>query len=183
MNDNAQATQGGAGGPGSVRARILEELKRYAVVVAYLWVCLAVIFAYKSAILSSEGGTVLPMGTALIKALVLGKFLLIGEAAGVGGRAGPSTVLGRIAWKSVAFLVLLIVLTLVEELLVGMIHGKSAAQVLAELGSQPLEVLASSVLMFLILVPFFAFQEISRALGPRALHQVLTGSPDKPPGT
>jgi len=166
-----------------VRERVLEELKRYAVVVVYLWICFGAIVVYKSAILSSQGGTALPAGTALIKALVLGKFLLIGEVAGLGTRVRVSTALARIAWKSAAFLVLLVALTIAEELVVGMIHGHTAAQVLGELGSQPLELIASSALMFLILVPLFAVQEISRALGPEVLHRALTGSGTPPPGS
>lgn len=163
----------------SLRDRLGEELRRYALVSLYLWIVLGAIFAYKSAVLSEAGLPLLPLGTALVKALVLGKFVLIGEAARVGDRARTGTVLGRVLWKSVAFLVFLVVLTILEELLVGWFHGRTALQVLGELGGSPLALVASSILMLLVLLPFFMAQELARVLGPGALRRILTGSPDE----
>lgn len=163
----------------SLRDRLGEELRRYALVSLYLWIVLSAIFAYKSAVLSEAGLPLLPLGAALVKALVLGKFVLIGEAAGVGERARTGTVLGRVLWKSVAFLVFLVVLTILEELLVGWFHGRTALQVLGELVGSPLALVASSVLMLLVLLPFFMAQELARVLGPGALRRILTGSPDE----
>lgn len=163
----------------SLRDRLGEELRRYALVSLYLWIVLGAIFAYKSAVLSEAGLPLLPLGTALVKALVLGKFVLIGEAARVGGRVRTRTVLGRVAWKSAAFLLFLVVLTVLEELLVGWFHGRTPLQVLAELGGGPLPMIASSILMLLVLVPFFMAQELARLLGKGALRRILTGSPDE----
>jgi hypothetical protein len=67
----------------------------------------------------------------------------------------------------------------VEEVIVGWIHGRSAAEVVAELGSRsPLELFATCLLMFLVLVPFIGAKEIGRALGPGGLRRVLWERPE-----
>ena len=161
--------------PGA-KERLREELHRYLAVSAYLYVCFAAILLYKAAILSSIGEHFLPFGLAAGKALILGKFVLLGEAAGVGTRIGARTLLQRILSSSVLFLGLLVLLTIIEEIIVGLVHGHSFGQALAALADRPwLEVLASCVLMLLVLIPFVTVTEVSRTLGPGALRQLLLG--------
>ena len=159
-----------------VKQRLREEIRRYLAVSAYLYVCFAAILLYKSAILSSVGEHFLPLGLAAGKALVLGKFVLLGEAAGVGTRTGGRTLLQRIARSSVLLLLVLILLTIVEEVIVGLVHGHSVGQAVAALADRPwLEVLASCGLMLLVLIPLVTVTEVSRALGPGALRELLLG--------
>jgi hypothetical protein len=161
-----------------VKERLREELHRYLAVSAYLYVCFAAILFYKAAILSSIGEHFLPLGLAAGKALILGKFVLLGEAAGIGKRTGTRTLLQRIVSSSVLFLILLVLLTIIEEIIVGLVHGHSLGQALAALAGHPWpEVLASCVLMLLVLIPLVTVTEVSRALGPGALRQLLLGPP------
>ena len=170
-NEAASAHQPG------VKERLREELHRYMAVSAYLYVCFAAILLYKAAILSNLGEHVLPLGLAAGKALILGKFVLLGEAAGVGTRLGARTLLQRIVSGSVLFLILLVLLTIVEEIIVGLVHGHSLAQAVAALAERPWpETLASCFLMLLVLIPLVTVTEVSRALGPGALRRLLLGS-------
>jgi hypothetical protein len=169
-----------SGHPPSVKERLREELRRYLAVSAYLYVCFAAILLYKSAILSSIGEHYLPLGLAAGKALILGKFVLLGEAAGVGTRIGARTLLQRILSSSVLFLVVLVLLTIVEEIIVGLVHGHSLGQAVAALAEHPWpETLASCFLMLLVLIPLVTVTEMSRTLGPGALRQLLLGSSRK----
>ena len=162
--------------PPSAKERLRHELRRYLAVSAYLYVCFAAILLYKSAILSSIGEHYVPLGLAAGKALILGKFVLLGEAAGLGTRIGARTLLQRILGSSVLFLVLLILLTIVEEIIVGLVHGHSLGHAVAALAERSwLEVLASCVLMLLVLIPLVAVTEVSRTLGPGALRKLLLG--------
>jgi hypothetical protein len=161
----------------SVKERLREELHRYLAVSAYLYVCFAAILLYKSAILNSIGEHYLPLGLAAGKALILGKFMLLGEAAGVGTRIGARTLLQRILSSSVLFLGLLVLLTIIEEIIVGLVHGHSLGQAVATLAEHPWpETLASCFLMLLVLIPLVTVTEVSRTLGPGALRQLLLGS-------
>jgi hypothetical protein len=159
------------------RERLREEIKRYLAVSAYLYICFAAILLYKAAILSTAGQHFLPLGLAAGKALILGKFVLLGEAAGVGTRVHARTVLQRIVNRSVLFLVVLVVLTAVEEVVVGLVHGESIRRAVTAIGDRPvLESMASCLLMLLVLVPLVTVTELSRVLGPGRLRDLLLGA-------
>jgi hypothetical protein len=162
----------------SLKARLGEELRNYLLVTAYLFVCFAVLLLYRSAILSGVGEHVAPFGTALVKALVLGKFLLIGQAAGVGTRVQAGTVLRRIAIRTLSLAALLVVLTIVEEIVIGLVHKQPVAQSLAGFFGDALpEKLAGCLVMVLVLLPLVAATELRRALGPAAFASLLKGPP------
>jgi hypothetical protein len=159
--------------------RLREELRKYLIVSVYLYVCFGALLLYKAALLSEVGVHSLAFGLAAGKALVLGKFLLIGDAARIGARGRARNLLHRIAQRSVLLLLLLVVLTLVEELIVGKVHGHSLAMTLTELGDKSVpEMLSHYLLMLLILVPLVAVQEISRAMGPGVLRGLFLGAAD-----
>jgi hypothetical protein len=63
--------------------RARHELAEYLVIVAYLFVCFGSLLFYKSAILRNDGIEFAAFGLALVKALILGKFILVLQAAGV----------------------------------------------------------------------------------------------------
>lgn len=162
-------------GDATLKERAREELRSYALIAGYLYVCFAAIMLYKSALLREAGIGFLPHGIAAVKALILGKFILLGEAAGVGTRIRSTrTLLHAIAVKSLLFFVFLILLSVAEEFLVGRMRGHSFAQTLAEYHERSLlELLATSVLVLLTLVPLIAVRELSEALGPGELWKLV----------
>jgi len=170
MTSRNPSSSGQASG---VKARLREELHKYLVVSGYLYVCFVAIVLFKMAVLRDAGIAYLPLGFAAAKALILGKFLLIGEVAHVGSRVGARTVLQRIVRRVALLFAMLIVLVVIEELLVGWFHGHSPAQTLAEYGHRLPEVLAMQLLLLLILVPLIAVIEVNRAMGPGALRDLL----------
>jgi hypothetical protein len=172
------SNESSAMGKSGLKERLREEMRRYLMVSAYLFVCFTAILLYKSAILREAGQHFLPFGLAAGKALILGKFILIGEATGVGTRVGASNLLQRIGRRSVLFLLLLVVLTLAEEIIVGLVHGRSVGQVLGEFAGASLpEHLAAVLVVLLVLVPLVTVTETSRALGPGALRRLMLGEP------
>ena len=52
----------------------------------YLYVCFGAMLLYKMAILHAAGIDYAPYGLAAVKALILGKFMLLGRAARLGDR-------------------------------------------------------------------------------------------------
>jgi hypothetical protein len=161
----------------TLKERAKEELRSYAFVTAYLYISFGALLLYKSALLQEAGGGLLPHGVAIVKALILGKFILLGEAVGIGTRVGGHTLLKSIATKSVLFFLLLVALTVLEELVVGRMHGRSFAQTIAEFEQRSvLETLATCLLLLLVLIPLIAVKELSRALGPGVLSRLLKGS-------
>ncbi len=158
--------------------RLREELRDYAIVSAYLYVCLSALLFYKFAVLREVGLGVLPFATAAIKALVLGKFALLGKAAGLSSRIMAPTVWQRILRQSLAFVVLLIALTVLEEFVAGWIHGESFTQTLAEHGAHVMiEIAANAVILLFVVGAFIAVMEIAKALGPGGLLRILRSPP------
>lgn len=159
--------------------RAKHELIEFGVVSLYLYVCFGALIFYKASILHSEGIAFGAYGLAIAKALILGKFLVTLQAFKIGeakSRLHPALV--NILKKSLLFTLLLVVLTVIEEFIVGYFHGKTGREVLSEIAGGTLQqALAVAVLLFLILVPFFAFQEIAARLGKGRLSKLLTQRP------
>lgn len=167
---------GHQGEKASIRQRLLEELLSYASISLYLWVCFLVIMLHESATVQTNPVALLPLGTAAVKALILGKFIMIGKALKAGVRVGPGVLIAKIVWRSVAMLLVLLALSAIEEVSVGLIHGRTAAEVIAKYtGSSLLRSVTSSLIMLLILIPLIAFQEIDEALGEGKLKKMLFG--------
>jgi len=163
----------------TIKERAREELRSYAVVAVYLFVCFAVLMFFESTLPGGATAGGFSIATAAIKALILGKFILIGEAVGVGERTRAPRLVGAILSKSLQFLLLLVMLTVIEELIVGKAHGVAFAQTLAGYETRSLlQVLAKCLIGLLILLPFIAVKELSRVLGPGALRKLLLDLPN-----
>jgi hypothetical protein len=160
---NQQIT--GAGKP-TFATRLKNELVKYGVVSGYLFVSFSLLILYEATVTGGAAQT-LPFTVAVVKALVLGKFLLIGEAFDAGSRADAHPLLIRVAWRTLAFLIVLLILKALEELVIGWFHDKSAMAVVNEvLQRNLLENLAPVLIMVFILIPLISISECYRQLGP-----------------
>jgi hypothetical protein len=154
----------------SLGHRAIEEVKEMLALTAYLYVCLGSLMLLKSAILRDAGINFTIWGIAIVKALVLAKFMLLGNAANIGKRHKDKPLIWPTLYMSLMFLILLLVLTTIEELLVGAIHGRSLGDSLAHVVGPSLYVgLATCFVMFLILVPYCAFKSLGDVLGDQYL--------------
>jgi hypothetical protein len=161
----------------TLRQRAAHEIKELAIISAYLYVTIGSVILMKAAVLHTEGIGFAPWGIAIVKAVVLGKFVLLGNLAHVGGR----NISGPLIWptlrRALAILVLLIILTIIEEVVVGLFHHQTAAASLGELfGTRLQETLAGYLIMLLVLIPFFAFRVLSEALGEGRLERMFFGA-------
>lgn len=164
------------GNKDSIVQRFLEEMREYLIISIYLWICFSVLLLYKTAILRAEQVQFIPLGIAALKALIIGKFILIGKAVKAGNRFSSRILLIRIMWKSLMFMLLLVVFTLIEEIVLGLIHGHTVADTVNDLTARSwLELLAPSVVMLLVLIPMISFEEIDQDLGKGKLRRMLFG--------
>jgi len=160
----------------SLAERFKEEMREYLFISLYLWVCFTVIFLYQAAVSDNSGQHVLVLGTAVVKALIIGKFILIGKALKPGSHGNASTLVRRILMKSISMLAILLVFTLLEELIVGSIHGQAVTASFTEFVARPaLQLIAPALMMLLVLIPMIAFEEVDRELGKGMLRHLLFG--------
>jgi hypothetical protein len=182
----ASSAEAGAGMKGasaatqaSLAQRARRELYEFLVVSAYLYVCFGALIFYKASILRGEGIEFAALGLAIVKALILGKFLLLLEALKIGeDKKHTRSALANVLTKSLLFSLLLFAMTVVEELIVGHFHGRASREVLSEIaGGTWQQAVAVAILLFLILIPYFGYQEIAARLGKDKLSKLLTERP------
>jgi hypothetical protein len=154
--------------------RATHELKEFAILAVYLYITIGAVIMMKTAVLHTEGVDFAPWGIAIVKAMLLAKFMLVGRAMKIGERDTTSSLIWPTLHRAFAFLVLLIILTIIEEAVVGLFHHRSIAASLGELAGVRLEeTLAGYLIMLLVLVPYFAFRVLGEALGEGRLARMF----------
>jgi hypothetical protein len=162
--------------PSNLRSRLHDELIRYVVVSAYLYVCFGALILFKAAILRAHGVDFPILGLAIAKALVLGKFILMGRSLNLGERHRGKPLVYAVFYQVIFFAALLVVLSVIEEVVLALIHGRSIGEGLAHIaGSTWPEMLASCLLLCLILTPYFGLGAINDRLGDGRLRRMFLG--------
>ena len=151
----------------TIKQRAREEIRNFWYIATYLFVCFAVLMFFESTLTNNANTGVFSLGTAAIKAAILAKFILIGDALGIGDKSRAPRLAGSIVTKSIQLWLLLILLTVIEELVVGRLHGHAFAATWAEYRQKPVVPLfAKSLVVLLILLPLIATTGIQPDPGP-----------------
>jgi hypothetical protein len=120
----------------------------------------------KAAALHTEGVHFTPWGIAIVKAVVLAKFMMLGEMIKIEGRGNTGPLIWPTLQKALGLLVLLIIMTVIEEAVVGLFHHRSIAASLGDLfGPRLQETLAGYLIMLVVLIPYCAFRVLGENLG------------------
>jgi hypothetical protein len=161
----------------SLRARAYEELRKFLVIFAYLWLVFFVFLVHEWAVLASNHIGFRFFGLATLNALILSKIMLIAEGLRFADGLKERPLAYPIALKSIAFSALLMVAYIVEEIVVGLFHGKSVAEGFPQVGGGGfVGILTIGAIMCIALVPYFAFKEIARAVGEAEFRSLMLGS-------
>jgi len=159
---------------GMLKHRAAHEFKELLIVTAYLYVTLGAMILMKAAVLHVHGIGSAVWGVAIVKAVVLAKFMLLGHAMKIGERDTNMPLVWPTLHRAFLFLLLLIVMTIIEEAVVGLFHGQSIAVSLGDLfGSRLQETLAGYLLMLLVLIPYFAFRVLGEVIGEGRLTRMF----------
>ena len=157
-----------------LRERVVHEIKEFAVIAAYLFVCFTALACLKAAILKAYGISFAPFAFAAVKALICAKFVSMGQIFHLGERFKSLPLIWPTMYKSLCFLSLLIVLNALEEVFVGFLHGRTIVDSMADFGGGTMDqLIATSFIGFLMLIPFFAFRTLGELVGERNLVQVF----------
>jgi len=113
-------------------------------------------------------------GFALVNALVLGKVMLVAEDLHFAEWFKDRALIYPILFKAIAFSVLFLVFDVVEEVLAGIFKGKTIDESIPSIGGGSLTgVFFVGIILFVALIPFFAFREMGRVIGERELHSLI----------
>jgi hypothetical protein len=159
-----------------LKQKAYQEFKEFLVIAAYLWVVFGLFLLYKSVILNEEHISFIAKGFALINALALGKIMLIAKAFHLGDWADDRPLVYPTLVKSALFTIVLAIFKVLEDAAVGLYHGLSFQQSIVDLGGGTLKgILTLTLLLFVMLIPFFGFTELQRALGEGKLAELFFG--------
>jgi len=164
----------GTGANVPISKRAVDELKEFLLIAAYLYVCFTALAYFKAAILQAHGIAFAPFGVAAIKALICAKFVSLGHAIHLGERHNMQALIWPTLRRSFAFLALLLVLNILEEVIVGYFHDRAVVDSIAAVaGGTIQQLVAASMVMLLILIPFFAFRSLGEVVGERNLFRLF----------
>lgn len=149
-----------------LKQRVIHGMRDYLIIFLYLFVVFSLFATYKAAILAEHQIDLVPQGLALINALALGKVILVGQELHLADRFRDAPLIYPTLLKSFVYTLLLACFKIVEEAAVGMYHGEPFGKSIAAFaGGSWRGFLSLSVLLFVVLIPFFGFTELQRALG------------------
>jgi hypothetical protein len=153
----------------TLKQKAYHGLKEYLTISGYLWLVFSLFVLYR-AVLLSERVSLVAHGEALINALALGKIMLIAQELHFAEKFRDKPLIYATLFRSVSFAFVLGCFKIIEEICVGLYHGKSAAESIAEVGGGTLNgILAMMAILAVLLIPFFAFTELRNILGREKL--------------
>jgi hypothetical protein len=170
MQNAAKTTPGGpaaaAARKESLEERALKEFKRYVVIVLYLWVLFALFAGYKRVLLHENGISVWNEGFAIVNALIFGKVILIAQALSLGGTLKDGALVWIVIRKSLLFAIVLMLFHIGEEAIRAWFKDLPLSTAVADFGGGTwLGLLTYAAIFFVVLIPFFAMQEVAEVLG------------------
>jgi hypothetical protein len=157
-----------------VREKVREELKLFAIVFAFLAFMFSAFLTYRRLVSSEAGITYLHYGAGLIKAAVIAKIILLGQALKVGKRIETRPLIVVVFAKSVLYGLLVAVFDVLERVIEGLVRGydwQAIANLMVMKGSA--EILAGALMVIVSFIPFFALWETGRSLGADKLSDMF----------
>jgi hypothetical protein len=156
------------------KEKVVRELVDYWFNVVYLAAFFALFDWYRRLILAEYGIPYFHYGAAAVKALIIAKVILVGDALRLSRRFTGRPLIFPVTYRAVFFGLLVAAFNLLERTTSGLIHGKGLAGGFHDIVSQGGYVLlANSLVTFFAFVPFFAFKELERALGTGKVGQLF----------
>lgn len=156
------------------KKRTFHELRKLSVTVIYMWVLLSVFTLHREIILANYHiNYSAKFGFAFIHAVILAKFMWLGEILRVGKKAAGKALLYSTLWNAALFAVISVICHLMEEVLVKVWHGRPFATSFSEAVADPREVSAGLLLVFVVLIPFFFAKGLIEVSGEDEIKRLL----------
>ena len=158
----------------SLKERAAHQLREFFVIFIYLWALFGLLVINQSVVIARAAQDYQAHGFAIINALILAKVLLIGEDLQIGSRFRDKPLIYSILYKCFTFSLFIIGFHILERVIVGVLSGRTIAQSFPNIGGGSVTgILSLGATLFVALIPFFAFREISRVIGRGALWSLL----------
>ena len=158
-------------------SRAADEFRRFLVMFFYLWVLFGLFVLNERIILGHRGISLQLQGFAVLNALILAKVMLIADYFELGAWWRGRPLIYPIVTNSLLLSVLFICFHVIEKVVIGLVNGESLAQSVPAIGGGGfVPILCVALILFVSLIPFFAFRFVSRELGADRLNAMLFGT-------
>jgi hypothetical protein len=158
----------------TLKQKAYHELKEFLLIAFYLWVVFGMFVLYKSVLLSEGHLSYMAHGLAIVNALAFGKVILIARALHFGERFEDAPLIYPTVFKSALFSILLAFCKILEGVVVGHFRGLSFQESMSDIGGGTWRsILTLTVLLFVMLIPFFGIGELERVLGEGQLTKLF----------
>jgi hypothetical protein len=158
--------------------KIKTELKSLLGIALYFWV-LFTLFAFHKAILTNDRNIGVQLGVALLNSKIMAKVVFLGERTPLSGKFLEKPLIFTILAKSLIFSIVLFIFRVFEEILIGLWGGRTIHEILIvdhpkiSNSSGFIFIAMACTIIFVALIPFFAYLEIEEALGEETLRALL----------
>lgn len=161
---------------GKFRGTALAEGKQFLVLFLYLWVLFGLFVLNERIILNQHGQDFVAHGFALLNAFILAKVMLVAEHMNLSRWLNRRPLIYPILHDSILFAVIFLVFHAFEKFVVTLVKGEAAAAGIPNVGGGGFAgIVCVAVILFFTLIPFFAFRNFNRALGPDRMKALLFG--------
>ena len=158
----------------SLKQKAAHEFTEIAIVFLYLAFIFCALATYSMLLLQQFEISYFNYGAALLNALIITKIILIGEAVHLGKKYEATRLVYSCVYKALIYGLLVFAFHLVEELVKRLAHGKDIVGAFHEVRLD--ELLARVLIIFCTFIPFFAFRELGRSLGPEKFRSLFFGT-------
>lgn len=150
----------------TLKQRIFHGMRQGLVIVSYLFVVFSLFDIYKFVIMPEHRLDLVQFGLNYINASVLAKVILVGQELNLADDFRDAPLIYPTVLKSFVYTVLLGCFKIVESAVVSIYHGRSFAESMAGFaGGSWKGLLSLTLVLFVVLIPFFAFGELRRVFG------------------
>jgi hypothetical protein len=146
------------------------EAKKLVWIFAYLWILLGLFAVHKSLVLN-EPNLFYHQGFAIINAFVLAKVMFVAEAFSVADHLKRKPLIYPIVYKSAVFALILVSFHVLEDILTGLWRHRPIAESIDAVRADSLQLIVFGLIIFVVLMPFFALKEIARDVGADKLFE------------
>jgi len=158
----------------TLKQKAWQGMKDYFIISLYLWLIFGLFVIYQSVILAEHDIPFAMHGFALINALALAKVMLVAREFNFADNFKDAPLIIPTLFKSAAFAVILGCFKILEEIGVGLYHGRSISESIIEVVGGRIEgILVFIALLAVELIPFFGFTELRRVFGEGKLERLF----------
>jgi hypothetical protein len=175
----------GANGQGgrSLKAKAVDEFRRFLILFFYLWVLFGVFVLNQGVALREHGVNFTMQGFAFINALVFAKVMMLFEVFDPGRWLRKRPLIYPILYESLLLTIFFLIAHVLEKTIEGLIRGKTLVESLPLLTGDGLRGFVSiTVILFIALMPFFGLRNLSLAMGEGRLWSAIFDEPSSEEG-